>query len=85
MSTLHSFAPDGSSVLVHMPAVGVIRCDLKSPTSTSTGGHKGKIAFLANSEGVQFLTHSTNGAYVVTWERAAKAAAEGEAQPAAES
>eukprot|EP00562_Extubocellulus_spinifer_P013889 CAMPEP_0178567406 /NCGR_PEP_ID=MMETSP0697-20121206/15310_1 /TAXON_ID=265572 /ORGANISM="Extubocellulus spinifer, Strain CCMP396" /LENGTH=707 /DNA_ID=CAMNT_0020201341 /DNA_START=118 /DNA_END=2241 /DNA_ORIENTATION=- len=81
MSTLHSFAPDGSSVLVHMPSVGVIRCDLKSPTDTSTtGGAKGRTAFLADSEGVQFLTHSTNGAYVVTWERAAKAAAEGKAQ-----
>ena len=75
LTTLHSFNPDGSSVLIHKPSVGVIRCDLKSPAPASD------VAFLANSEGVQMLTHSTNGSYIVTWERAAKPSADGEAPP----
>ena len=78
MSTLHSLAPDGSSVLIHMPSVGIVRRALKSPDAAAASA---KQAFLANSEGVQFLTHSTNGTYVVTWERAAKAASDGETTP----
>ena len=86
MSTLHSFAPDGSSVLIQMPSVGVTRRDLKSPACIASGDGDGEgsssdmKAFLANSEGVQFLTHSANGTYVVTWERAARAPSNGETQ-----
>ena len=75
LTTFHSFNPNGSSVLVHKPSVGVIRCDLKSPSPATD------VAFLANSERVQMLTHSTNGSYIVTWERAAKPSSEGEAPP----
>ena len=69
LGTLHSIAPDGSSVLIYLPSVGVVRRDLRNPRSEGAPGE----AFLADSKRVQFLAHSCGGTYVVTWERPLKA------------
>lgn len=76
LGTLHSIAPDGSSVLIYLPSVGVVRRDLRNPRSEGAPGE----AFLADSKRVQFLAHSCGGTYVVTWERPLKAE-EGGGQP----
>jgi translation initiation factor 2A len=60
---MHSYALDGSKVLIHMSATGVIMTDLESYSTIQ----------LENSKGVQFMTFSPKGSYIITWERLGKA------------
>lgn len=67
-TTLHSFAPDGSNVLIHQPSVGVIRRDLTGDVTSSVDS----APFLETSKNVQVLTFSPKGSYILTWERPIK-------------
>ena len=62
-STLQTFAPDGSCVYVHQQSVGVSKCLLDSNDNTVVS------PFLKDSKGVQMLSVSPRGTYLLTWER----------------
>mmetsp|Transcript_8140 Transcript_8140/g.11627 ORF Transcript_8140/g.11627 Transcript_8140/m.11627 type:complete len:713 (-) Transcript_8140:34-2172(-) len=76
LSTMHSFPPDGSKVLLYMPSVGVIARNLGPDAVSGNTIDMNDIEcpkpFLENSKGVQFMTFSTRGTYILTWERPIK-------------
>lgn len=70
-STLHSFSPSGSKLIVHLPSSGVQLFDIASITNSSQDS-AGPIATLDNSKGVQFMSFSSKGTYILTYEKATK-------------
>lgn len=76
MSTIHSFSPSGSKLVVHLPSTGVQLFVISQSVS-----EQGNASItLANTKGVQFMCFSTQGSYILTWERASKPE-EGETNP----
>ena len=78
-SSTHCFSQDGSTLLLFMPSIGVKVIDMNKANSEE---EVEKASFvLENSKGVQFMTISTLGTYIVTWERPIKVADGDDAPP----
>jgi len=77
MSTLHSFSPDGKKLMVHLTSTGVNVFDLSSKNSNENDESKSTI--LEDTGKVAFMSFSSKGSYIITWERAQKPA-EGETE-----
>ena len=72
ISTAHAFTPDGSRIIIHTPSQGVTLIDLTSLTATSSSAEVADAStVLEGTKGVQFLTFSSRGTYILTWERSA--------------
>ena len=78
MSTIHSFSPSGSKLIVHLPSAGVKLFDLSKSSSNEEASSSAMT--LENTKKIQFMSFSAQGSYILTWERAAKPA-EGETNP----
>ncbi len=76
-NTIHSFSPDGKKLLVHFPSAGVKMFNLTKANTNKEAKGEDACTILENTTGVQFMSFSTKGTYIITWERAAKPA-EGE-------
>lgn len=61
-TTLQHSSPDGSRVYIHQPSQGVVMCPLN-------GDGENKVPFLEDSKGVQMLSSSPKGTYLLSWER----------------
>lgn len=66
-TTLQVVSPDGRRVYLHQSSVGVVMRSLDTEDSSSSSTET--TPFLKDSKGVQFLTTSPKGTYVLTWER----------------
>ena len=71
LSTMHCFSDDGTKLLLYMPSTGVKIVDMTKANSEEEVEKSSII--LENSKGVQFMSLSTLGTYILTWERPAKA------------
>jgi translation initiation factor 2A len=65
-STLQHFAPDGSCVYVHQPSHGVVKCLIDGSPNNERLKEE---PFLKDSQGIQMLSTSPKGTYLLTWER----------------
>jgi translation initiation factor 2A len=78
-NTIHNFSPDGKKLAVHFPSVGVRLFDLSKSNTNAEAQSDSSSIILENTKGVQFMAFSSQGTYILTWERAAKVAvADGE-------
>lgn len=75
LSTLHEFSQDGKKLLLFMPSTGVKVIDMTKTNNDEEVSNSSIV--LENSKGVQFMSWSTLGTYILTWERPSKVA-EGE-------
>ncbi len=80
LSTIHTFSPDGKKLIVHQPSTGVKLFDLTKSDNDEEA--KSSSVILDDTKGVQFMSFSAAGSYILTWERMRKVAEGGiEAQP----
>mmetsp|Transcript_9165 Transcript_9165/g.13454 ORF Transcript_9165/g.13454 Transcript_9165/m.13454 type:complete len:761 (-) Transcript_9165:44-2326(-) len=70
-TTFHLLSPNGSAAFIHDASVGLIKCDLSSPTTTSATSTTTS-PFLQNSKAIQLAKCSPRGSYLLTWERPSK-------------
>lgn len=75
ISTMHTFSPNGKKLMVHLPSIGVQLFDLTKEDIVSSA------ITLENSKAVQFMSFSAAGSYIVTYQKMAKASADGDIQP----
>eukprot|EP00984_Skeletonema_dohrnii_P033492 scaffold30252_cov78-Skeletonema_dohrnii-CCMP3373.AAC.4 len=70
-TTFHLLSPNGSAAFIHDASVGLIKCDLSSP-STAAATATTTTPFLQNSKAIQLAKCSPRGSYLLTWERPSK-------------